>query len=49
MLIDTTRRRRYEAAARIRAVSLYDWTAVSAETAAAYLSVVRAARAEVSA
>jgi len=49
LLSDNGRRRRFEAAARLRALSLYDWGSVSAATAAAYLTVARAPRAEVSA
>lgn len=49
LLSDDGRRRRFEVAARLRALSLYDWGSVSAATAAAYLTVARAPRAVVSA
>jgi glycosyltransferase involved in cell wall biosynthesis len=49
LMLDETRRHRYEVAARLRALSLYDWNSVAAATAAAYLSVARARRTEVSA
>jgi glycosyltransferase involved in cell wall biosynthesis len=49
LLTDDDRRHRYGIAARHRALTLYDWSSVSAATAAAYQALVRLARAEVSA
>jgi glycosyltransferase involved in cell wall biosynthesis len=47
LLADEERRHRFEVAARLRALTLYDWSSVSAATATAYLSLVQAPRAEV--
>jgi len=40
LIRDPVRKRRYEVAARYRAVALYDWDSVAAATAGAYLSLV---------